>query len=205
MQRIKKDIRKPQEDQTDLLEMLRSRYTPYWPLFLLAIGVAVAVAFVYLRYATPMYRISSTLLIKDDQNSGIAASMSETLDIFGSGKEIDNEIEVLKSRTLARTVIQHLRLYGEIVEDGKIRDVVLYKNGPVNPVFLQPELIKPTISLNVPLKYDAAGKRVILQGRAYPLKDTVMTPWGKMVFLPGNQTDTGSRDEHHQSRRQRHR
>lgn len=189
MQRRKTDIRKQQEEQTDLLEMLRSRYQPYWPLFLLAIGLALAVAFVYLRYATPMYRISSTLLIKDDQNGGIAASMTETLDIFGSGKEIDNEIEVLKSRTLAKTVVQHLHLYGEIVEDGKIRDVVLYKNGPVHPVFLQPELIKPLASISVPLKYDVAGKRVIIEGRAYPVKDTVMTPWGKMVFLPGNTAD----------------
>ena len=56
--------RRPQpEEQLDLLPMIRQRYLPYWPLFLLAIVLAVTAGFVYLRYATPVYWVSATLLV----------------------------------------------------------------------------------------------------------------------------------------------
>ncbi|SFE03272.1 capsular exopolysaccharide family [Chitinophaga sp. CF118] len=188
MQRKKTDIRKQQEDQTDLFELVKNRYLPYWPLFILAAVIAVAGAFVYLRYTTPMYRISASLLIKDDQK-GMGTSMLESLDLFGSGKQIDNEIEILKSKTLARQVIRNLNMYGEIIEDGKIKDVVLYKTIPVKPVFLQPDMIPDLTNTLVPLSYDVATRRLSVNGKSYPLSDTVPTPWGKMVFLPGNVTE----------------
>jgi capsular exopolysaccharide synthesis family protein len=185
MQKKKTDIRKQQDDQTDLFELVKNRYLPYWPLFILVGAIALAGAFVYLRYTTPMYRIAASLLIKDDQK-GMGTSMIETLDLFGSAKQIDNEIEILKSKTLAREVIRNLNMYGEIIEKGKIKDVVLYKSVPVKPVFLQPEMIGPLMNKTVPLKYDVATRRVFVDGTPYPLNDTVSTPWGKMVFLPGN-------------------
>jgi len=183
MQRKKTDIRKQQEEQTDLFELVKNRYLPYWPLFIVAAVLAVAAAFIYLRYTTPVYRVSASLLIKDDQKSA-GASMMESLNLFGSGKEIDNEIEILRSKTLARQVVRNLNLYGEIIEDGKIKDVVLYNATPVKPVFLQPDSIKPLTSLMLPLKVNAAS--VIVAGNTYPMNDTVNTPWGKMIFKQGN-------------------
>jgi hypothetical protein len=53
MQRKKTDIRKQQDDQTDLFELVKNRYLPYWPLFILIGAMAVAGAFIYLRYTTP--------------------------------------------------------------------------------------------------------------------------------------------------------
>src|SRR4051812_4614620 len=114
MQRKNTAIRKQQDEQTDLFELVKTRYLPYWPLFILAAVIAVAAAFVYLRYTTPVYRVSSALLIKDDQK-GVGSSMMESLDLFGGGKQIDNEIEILKSKTLARQVIRNLNMYGEII------------------------------------------------------------------------------------------
>lgn len=188
MQRRKTDIRKQQEDQTDLLEMVRSRYSPYWPLFLLVALIAVAGAFVYLRYATPVYRVTASLLIKDDAK-GMGGSALSSLDLFGSGKEIDNEIEILKSKTLARQVIRHLNLYGEVVEDGKIRDVTVYQQTPLRMVFLQPDSIAPLVNQKLPLKVDDATQQVTIGNTTYHMRDTVSTPWGKMVLLPGNVTD----------------
>jgi capsular exopolysaccharide synthesis family protein len=188
MQRRKTDIRKQQEDQTDLLELVRSRYSPYWPLFVLVSLMAVAGAFVYLRYATPVYRVTASLLIKDDAK-GMGGSALSSLDLFGSGKEIDNEIEILKSKTLARQVIRHLNLYGEVVEDGKIRDVTVYQQTPVRMVFLQPDSISPLVNQKLPLTIDDATQQITVGNATYHMRDTVSTPWGKMVFLPGNVTD----------------
>lgn len=188
MQRRKTDIRKQQEDQTDLLELVRSRYQPYWPLFVLVALIAVAGAFVYLRYATPVYRVTASLLIKDDAK-GMDGSALSSLNLFGGGKEIDNEIEILKSKTIARQVIRHLNLFGEVVEDGKIRDVTVYQQTPVRMVFLQPDSISPLANQKLPLTVDDATQQVTIGNATYHMRDTVSTPWGKMVFLPGNVTD----------------
>lgn len=188
MQRKKIDIRKQIDDQTNLLELVKNRFMPYWPMFLLVSVISLTGAFMYLRYTAPIYRIYAALLIKDDQK-GVGSSMLEQLDLFGSGKQIDNEIEILKSMTLAREVIHNLNMYGEVVKEGKIRDVVLFNSVPVKPVFLEPQKIDPLENRKVPLTYDANSQRLTVDGKVYSLNDTVTTPWGKMVFLPGNIID----------------
>jgi len=184
--------RRPQpEEQLDLLPMIRQRYLPYWPLFLLAIVLAVTAGFVYLRYATPVYWVSATLLVKDEKTGMDEADILSSLDLSGSKKVIENEIEILKSRTLAKEVIRNLNLYAEVTVKGKIRDDVAYKSSPLRFRFLEPDSIKGDEYTILSMKYDVAHKRVFLNGNSYPLYDTVYTTWGKMVITPkpGAQVD----------------
>jgi tyrosine-protein kinase Etk/Wzc len=171
------------EEQGDLLALIRYRFLPYWPMFLVAALIAVAAALVYLRYTTPVYKIGGKLLVKDDKTGMDEASMLESLDFLGSKKVIDNEIEILRSRTLIREVIRHLNLFGEVVQKGQIRDVVAYTNSPVKIVFLQPDSIRAGQAV-VPLELDTAGKSIRLNNVAYPLYDTVSSPWGRIMVLP---------------------
>jgi tyrosine-protein kinase Etk/Wzc len=184
--------RRPQpEEQLDLLPMIRQRYLPYWPLFLLAIVLAVTAGFVYLRYATPVYWVSATLLVKDEKTGMDEADILSSLDLSGSKKVIENEIEILKSRTLAKEVIRKLDLYAEVTVKGKIRDDVAYRGSPLRFHFLEPDSIKGDEYTILSMKYDVAHKRVFLNGNSYPLYDTVYTTWGKMVITPkpGAQVD----------------
>jgi len=176
--------RPQQEDQVDLMAMIRQRYLPYWPLFLLSVIIALTIAFVYLRYATPVYYVSSTLLVKDEKTGIDEADILQSLNIGGSKKVIDNEIEIIKSRTLARSVIRNLNLFAEVSVKGKVRDVVAYNTSPVRFKFLEPDSVKPMVYTILPMVYDAPHQRVILGKRAYPLYDTVSTQWGKMVITP---------------------
>jgi capsular exopolysaccharide synthesis family protein len=185
MQQVNANKRRPQPDeQIDLLPLIRQRYLPYWPLFLLAIVIAVTAAFVYLRYATPVYYVSATLLVKDEKTGMDEASILSSLDLSSSKKVIENEIEILKSRTLTKEVIRNLDLFAEVTVKGKIRDDVAYHNSPVRFHFLEPDSIKPDLYTIVPLVYDAAGKKVLINNQPYKLYDTVYTSWGKMVITP---------------------
>lgn len=183
MKKVNAYKRTQPEEQGDLLALIRYRYLPYWPLFLVVTLIAVASAFVYLRYATPVYKIGGKLLVKDDKTGMDDASMLQSLDFLGSKKVIDNEIEILRSRTLIREVIRHLNLFGETVQKGNIRDIVAYTNSPVRFIFLQPDSIRTGQTI-VPMELDKTGKNIRINNIAYPLYDTVSTPWGKMVILP---------------------
>lgn len=180
------NTRTKREEHTGLLEMIRHKYQPYWPLFVIASIISLSIAYVYLRYATPLYKMSSSLLIKEDTRP-TESSIIEMMDPLGRGKKVDNEIEILKSRTIAKTVVRNLNLYGEVFEKGRIRDISMYKKGPLQFNFIDPDLINPDENKIVELQYDYKGQKVSLDGKPYPLNDTVHTEWGRMVIraVPG--------------------
>ena len=62
--------RKTDTDSGVNLEKLLSKVLQYWPVFVVAILLSLAVAYVYLRYATPKYMVNAKVLIKDDRKGG---------------------------------------------------------------------------------------------------------------------------------------
>jgi tyrosine-protein kinase Etk/Wzc len=57
-------------------------YVNRWYLFVLAIALSLTAAFFYLKYATPIYKITSTLLIEDDKEKGQQALQALPLAIW---------------------------------------------------------------------------------------------------------------------------
>lgn len=104
-----------QEEQVNVQEIL-FHYLIHWPWFVVSVIICVAIAWGYLRLATPIYNISATVLIKDEKKGG-GASMSSELERMGldgfvsSSNNVDNEIEVLRSKSLAMEVVNRLGLF----------------------------------------------------------------------------------------------
>lgn len=121
------------EEKTDY-RALFFRYIIRWPWFVASVIVCLLCAWLYLRYATPMYNISATILIKDDKKGGaIGGNLNafEDIGIFSSTKNIDNEIEILRSKSLIKTVVNELGLYINYSADGSFHDIELYNNTPI--------------------------------------------------------------------------
>ena len=86
--------------------------------------------------ATPVYNISATVLIKDDKIGGNTGSMVglEELGLCGlisSSQNIDNELEVLRSKTLVKEVINLLNLYVSYTDEDGFPSKNMYKTSPV--------------------------------------------------------------------------
>src|ERR1022692_3437517 len=94
------------------------KFLPYWPFFVILILISMTGAFIYLRYELPIYKSTATLLIKDDKKSSI--DPLEAFDMFGSKKNVENEIEVLKSKTLMQEVVKNLGLYAPVTVEGRL-------------------------------------------------------------------------------------
>ena len=98
--------------------------------------VCLIAAYVYLYIATPVYNISATVLIKDDKKGGNSNNVAglDELGLSGlitSSQSIDNEIEVLRSKTLVKEVVNYLNLYVTYQDDDQIPSKELYKTSPV--------------------------------------------------------------------------
>jgi tyrosine-protein kinase Etk/Wzc len=121
------------EKQIDFKQEL-NRYLYHWPVFIIGILVCLFAAAMYLRYSQPVYSITSTLLLKDEKKGGVASGndLLNEIDLFGTSKVVDNEIEILKSKTLMTKVIERLNLSVTFQSDGRVKSADLYAEMPVN-------------------------------------------------------------------------
>ena len=123
------------EEQVNIQELL-FRYLIHWPWFVISIIICIACAWGYLRLTTPIYNISATVLIKDEKKGG-GASMSSDLEKMGlegfvsSSSNVDNEIEVLRSKSLAREVVNNLGLFVTYMDEDEFPSKELYHTSPV--------------------------------------------------------------------------
>lgn len=118
-----------QEEETSILSYV-FKYFRYWYLIALSLAACLVYAYVYLRKYTPIYQISATLLIKDEKRMN--SQVLEKLDMKGTSKLVENEIEVLKSRALLGRVIDNLNLTISYWTEGDARDVELYTDSPIS-------------------------------------------------------------------------
>ncbi len=123
------------EEQVNIQEIL-FRYLIHWPWFVVSVIICVACAWGYLRLTTPVYNITATVLIKDEKKGG-GASMSSELEKMGldgfvsSSNNVDNEIEVLRSKSLAREVVNNLGLFVTYMDEDEFPRKELYHTSPV--------------------------------------------------------------------------
>ena len=123
------------KEQVNIQELL-FRYLIHWPWFVISIIICIACAWGYLRLTTPIYNISATVLIKDEKKGG-GASMSSDLEKMGlegfvsSSSNVDNEIEVLRSKSLAREVVNNLGLFVTYMDEDEFPSKELYHTSPV--------------------------------------------------------------------------
>lgn len=111
----------------------------YWPWILGSIAVFLIGAFFYLKTLTPLYTVSSSVLIKNESKGGANGANLEDLGFVSSSTQsFDNELEILRSRTLIKKVVTALDLYISYSVPGQFRDTELYKQSPVK-VWVTPE------------------------------------------------------------------
>lgn len=118
-----------EEEQSIDIKQLIYIFLSHWYLFLIGAVVALAVGFVVNRYKPNVYQTSGTLLVKDSK-SGYDATDIMTNGSFGGFQNVDNEIAILKSYTLADRTVRKMGIEVSYMEKGRIATVELYKNAP---------------------------------------------------------------------------
>ena len=163
-------LREAEDKEIDIQELL-FKYLIHWPWFVGAVIVCLISAYIYLYVATPVYNISATVLIKDDKKGGSSNNVAglDELGLSGlitSSQSIDNEIEVLRSKTLVKEVVNYLNLYVTYQDDDQIPSKELYKTSPVQVSMIPQEaenlkkniviemVVQPQGSLDVNVKME---------------------------------------------------
>jgi tyrosine-protein kinase Etk/Wzc len=106
------------------------RYVRYLPLFIISVSIALAIAFLYLRYTVPVYNARAKLLIKTSAQTG----SNEELDnmFFNRARSnVATEIELLKSLNLAKRVATSLGLQKKYYVKGNVKTTLNYPESPI--------------------------------------------------------------------------
>lgn len=122
------------EEKVNYQELL-FRYIIHWPWFVASILICLIGAWGYLYFQTPVYQVSASIMIKDDKKGGNSGSADlENLGLGGvitSAQSIDNEIEVLRSKTILKEVVNNLELYITYYDEDEFPRQEIYKTSPV--------------------------------------------------------------------------
>lgn len=156
------------------------RYLPYWPLFLFLVIIGIAGAWIYLRYTVPIYESVASILIKDEKKS-MDSQILQELNPFGSGKIVENEIEILRSRHLSREVVKNLGLYAPITQEGTVISKSGYVFSPVHIQVKQPDSLKPVDK--VYFSYNSDSISVSIDNKSYKINEWVDTEYGELRFV----------------------
>ena len=194
-------------EQVNIQELL-FRYLIHWPWFVVSIIICIACAWGYLRLTTPIYNISATVLIKDEKKGG-GASMSSDLEKMGlegfvsSSSNVDNEIEVLRSKSLAREVVNNLGLFVTYMDEDEFPSKELYHTSPVLVSLTHQEADKlpGRMEINMILQPTGAlGVQITVGEKEYrkqfdKLPAVFPTDEGTVAFFANNDTLSAVRPE----------
>lgn len=142
-----------------------------WQWFLASVVLCLGCAFIYLRYATPIFQVTARMLVKDDGNGKRSSSSLANMQDFGfvsTSNGIDNEIELLRSLTLGRQAVVDLKLYAQYYKEGRVKQTNLYGEQPVK-VDIDPKSLDEMDKTGLPvtMTIKRVGTEYHVEGLAY--------------------------------------
>ena len=105
------------------------KFLSYWYLFLIFIVLALVAGYAYNRYTPNVYEVSAKILIKE-QKMGVDAAAMMTGMNFRSMGNVDNEIGILQSYSLAEKTLKNLDFNVSYYAKGRLATYELYKDNP---------------------------------------------------------------------------
>ncbi|MGE8431907.1 MULTISPECIES: GumC family protein [Chryseobacterium] len=160
-------------------------YLKNWVWFVIIPIITLIITYFYLKVATPVYSIQSSVLIKDAKKaSSPNGEFSVLQDLSGFGgmgtNSIDNEIEIFKSKKLMLEVVKGLKLQTSVFTKSKLATKELYKD--TSPIIIQVINEKPfTKGPRKPISISISGEKITLHSDE--LAD-IKTQFNRTISLP---------------------
>jgi capsular exopolysaccharide synthesis family protein len=136
MQNMQNELLVEQEEairEDVFFKKVLNRLLILWPWLIISVAGCVIFSYLYLRTQTPEYRIHASILVKGDKNGSDGGDMSVLQD-FGLvlGKSnVDNEVEIFKSYTLMKSVVENQQLFIRYYVPGKLKESEIFLKRPI--------------------------------------------------------------------------
>ncbi|MFK5880244.1 MAG: polysaccharide biosynthesis tyrosine autokinase [Flavobacteriaceae bacterium] len=169
-----------------------SVYSKQWKWFVLSCIICLGIAYTNLRYTTPQYLAVAKIMLLDDKESSSVGALKD-LSIFSEKEDamVEDEIQVIKSRSFSRNIVKRLNLNIKYFAKGRVNEFELYKNSPIVINFIESDSIinntkfnfyteiLSTTNFNFRINEDDIPKK-------YTFGETIPTFFGGIIITPKN-------------------
>jgi len=186
------------------------KYLNHWRWFVISASVSLFLVFLYLRYTPPQYQAISTILVKEEKKGEMLSEMSSFAELGlsnGLKRNVDNEIEILKSRTLVKRVVKKLNLNTFFLVEGRIMDGEIYGKTPIEVYFVDKtnqfyekeiklkfsELTPHTFSLEDEILEDAP-EIILSHKNEFKYMELISTPYGRLIIKKSQSKNNNNTD-----------
>lgn len=181
---MEKKATKHIEKNENVIKGIFFKFVPYWPLFLLTLMISGVYFYFKIKYTTPIFETTASVLIKDEKKGQEDSKMEEVLNIFGAKKIVENELEILRSNSIVIEVARNLKLYAPVYSESGWRGMTVlpaYFTCPVELEAENPENLKSSDKIYFSLSKDNAS--VTFNGSTHKVGEWLNTPYGKIRFI----------------------
>ncbi len=165
-------------EESDLIRVLNI-FTKHYKIFIISVVGLLVVAFLYNRYAIPVFGISATLLIQEEgspeQMGGNAENFINS-ELFNINQSLQNELYILQSSPVIEQAIINLNLITHYFLKEGFRKNDYYKKSPYR-VLLLPNHVQP-VNLEFLISIHNANE--------FTVKAESKTAWFTNVFTGEN-------------------
>src|SRR5690606_36381207 len=136
------------EEQIDLKELI-FKYLKFWPYIAFCAFLGLFCAFLVNRYATPVYKIDASVLVNDEPAGTLGEDIFESAGLGIPKSNVENEMGILKSYTLAFEALSTLNFNVFYYKDGFVKTTKIYGNSPflIEADWKHPQLVGGVFSL----------------------------------------------------------
>jgi tyrosine-protein kinase Etk/Wzc len=174
--------RMPKKEQKKSMMDAVYKYVPYWPVFVILMAISLFGAWFYMRITPPLYEAEASIMIKDEQKGVYNTETENELDPLSDKKIIDNEVEVLKSKSLMNEVVKNQHAYASYFEEGEMAPKSAYTTTPVTVEAFNPAGLRKIKKIEY--SFSERDSQVVIGTNRYPLNQFVETGYGKLKFVP---------------------
>jgi tyrosine-protein kinase Etk/Wzc len=108
----------------------------HWLLFVVSILLFLLLSLLYARYSSADWHVYSKIMVDDSKNSSASAlggsSNANLSSLFDVKSNADNELQILKSRSLATSLVKQMRLNMRMYSIREFQKVEVYDEFPYN-------------------------------------------------------------------------
>ncbi|MBU2951148.1 polysaccharide biosynthesis tyrosine autokinase [Tamlana agarivorans] len=165
-------------------------YLKYWKWFVLSVLLALGAAYYIAKNRVPLYSATAKIMVLDSE-SGQGNVVLQDLSIMSNEENsmVNDEIQVIKSRTLLGNVAKKLDLNISYHVLGRVNEYELYKNTPIEINFLASDSIiqKTNNQFYIHIISESTFEFKLFEDdivKKYTFGESVATNYGDIIVTP---------------------
>ena len=162
------------------------KYLPFLPWIIASVVICLTLAYIKMRYAARIYSVTGTILVQDPNPYSSKTDKFDAILFSESNTNLNDEMQVIRSRNMAKRVARSLNLEVQYLNRGNVRSSLMYKGeSPVQIKFIH--LKDSLVPFSFPFTIENENEfKLTNDGVSYKFGQILQTAIGEFILTRTN-------------------